>query len=89
MALGAARGEVLALVARQTLGWVGLGLATGLVVYLVAGRWTASLLYGVTPTDPVTIIGASTVLAATAVLASLVPARRASRVDPMVALHDE
>jgi ABC-type antimicrobial peptide transport system permease subunit len=67
----------------------GSGLAIGLFGALVAARLIQSLLYGVRPTDVGTFVAVSTVLAAVGLLASYLPARRASRVDPMVALRHE
>jgi ABC-type antimicrobial peptide transport system permease subunit len=63
------------------------GIATGLVASLVLGRLVASLLFGVVPSDPAVLIGASVVLLAIAATACLIPAFRASRVDPVNALR--
>jgi predicted permease len=65
------------------------GVAGGLVLYAVATPFLRTFLYGVTPADPVTLVGATAVLVATALLASWLPARRAARVDPTVALRAE
>jgi len=89
MALGACSGEVLKLVMVQGLALVLLGVALGLAGIWGVMRLISSLLYGVRPTDPVTILGAACLLAGSAVLACYIPARRASRVDPMVALRYE
>jgi putative ABC transport system permease protein len=89
MALGAERGDVLGLVLRQGLGLVGVGIAVGLAVAFVLSRFLASLLFEVTATDPVTFAAVPLLLAAVALVACWVPARRATRVDPMVALRQE
>jgi putative ABC transport system permease protein len=87
--LGAERGQVLRLVLGQGLLLTGLGIAVGVAGSLVVTRAIANLLFGVTPTDPVTFVGISLVLGLVAALACLVPALRATRVDPMVALRAE
>ena len=68
---------------------VSIGAAIGLPLSLAAGRLVSSQLFGVTGTDSLAMVGATTILFGTAVLASYLPARRASRVDPMVALRHE
>ena len=83
MALGARSGHVLRLVMSQGLRLVLLGVALGLAGILGLMRFVSSLLYGVRPTDPVTILGAAFALAGSALLACYVPARRASRIDPI------
>jgi ABC-type antimicrobial peptide transport system permease subunit len=89
MALGATGGAVLRMALGEALGLVLAGLAIGLVAALMATRWLATLLYGLTPTDPLTIGLATLLLLAVATLAGYLPARRAARVDPLVALrHD-
>jgi ABC-type antimicrobial peptide transport system permease subunit len=65
------------------------GIAAGLVIALAAAPQIAPLLYGVSPSDPVSIAGAALFLIVVAVTASLIPALRATRVDPILALHEE
>ena len=89
MALGASTRDVLRMVLREGLVVVIIGIAVGLVVALFVTRLIGSLLYGVSATDPVTFIGIPVLLAAVALLASYIPARRATRVDPMTALRYE
>jgi len=89
MALGAQPGSVNKLILRQGLRPVVAGLAAGLLASLVAMRALASLLYGVTASDPPTLLAVSGVLLAISALASATPARRAARVDPMAALRHE
>jgi predicted permease len=89
MALGAQPGGVHLLILRQGLRPVLAGLATGMLVSLAAMRAMASLLYGVTSTDPPTFLAVAVLLLAISALACAIPARRAARVDPMAALrHD-
>ena len=87
MALGAGRQTVLALVLRQGLTLVGAGVVLGVAGALAASRLVGTLLFA-SPSDPVSFVGASAALVAVALVASLVPARRASRVDPIIALRD-
>ncbi|HET7292336.1 MAG TPA: FtsX-like permease family protein [Vicinamibacteria bacterium] len=89
MALGAGRGALLSLVVGQSLRLAGLGVALGIVIALAGGRALESLLYDVKPRDPETLAGVAVFLIATALLASALPARRATRVDPMSALRYE
>jgi predicted permease len=89
VALGATRRRVLRLVLRHGLALVATGLALGFAASLAAGRALGSLLVGVAPHDPATFAGVAAVVAATALLAALVPARRALRVDPGRVLRDE
>jgi ABC-type antimicrobial peptide transport system permease subunit len=90
MALGAARADVIRLVMRGTILVAGLGIGAGIGVALAVTRLISSwLLFGVTPYDPPTILAAAAIIAAVCSLAAYLPARRASRVDPMIALRYE
>lgn len=89
LALGADRSNILRMVLRQGLGLALTGAAVGLVFALLVSHLVAGLLYGVKPTDPLTFVGVAILLMAVALLACYIPARRAMRVDPMVALHYE
>jgi len=89
MALGAEPGDVLRLVLRQGLSMAFLGLAIGIAAALALTRLLGSLLYGVTATDPLTFSSVVVLLLAVALLASYLPARRAARTAPMVALKYE
>jgi putative ABC transport system permease protein len=89
MALGAKRADVLRLVVRQGMTMTLIGLAIGLVFAFLLSRVMAGLLYGVSHNDPLTFAGVSIVLLAVALLACLIPARRATRVDPIIALRTE
>ena len=87
MALGADVGDVLRLVVGNALRLVGIGIGVGVVVALIATRVMGSLLYGVAATDPLTFAAICILLAGVALLASWLPARRAARVDPLVAIR--
>jgi ABC-type antimicrobial peptide transport system permease subunit len=89
MALGASAGTVRRMVVGQGMRVAGLGVAIGLAAALGVSGVMRSMLYGVTPTDPVTFGGIAGLLAAVALTACLLPAVRASRVDPMDALRAE
>jgi len=89
MALGADPRDVLGLVVREGTSVAALGVAIGIAVAIPATRTLAALLYGVKPGDPAVFIADSATLAAVAVVASYIPARRATRVDPMIALRAE
>ena len=87
-ALGADRSSILSLVLTQGLKTAGLGLALGLAASVVLARFLQTLLFEVTARDPVVFGGVAAVLFAVAIAACYVPARRATRVDPMIALRD-
>jgi putative ABC transport system permease protein len=89
MALGAERRDVLRLVVGHGMVLTLVGMAIGLAGAFGSTRVLSSLLFGVRPTDLVTFAGVSALLAAVALLASYIPARRATKVDPMVALRYE
>jgi predicted permease len=89
MALGASRLTVVRMILRQTLGLLAIGVALGILLSLVATKGASSLLFGLGPDDPLTLAGASIFLLAVALMASLVPAHRASRLEPMNALRHE
>ncbi|HEX5435575.1 MAG TPA: ABC transporter permease [Gemmatimonadaceae bacterium] len=89
MALGAQARDVLSLVMRQGAVLTVVGLAIGVAGALAAARLIAHLLFGVSATDPVTFIGVVVLLAAVALVASWMPARRATKVDPIIALRSE
>ena len=89
MALGAARGRVLGLVIQQGMTLALIGIVIGLGGAFVLTRLLGSQLYSITPTDPATFVGVSVLLATIALAATLVPALRATRVDPVVALREE
>ncbi|HEV2114698.1 MAG TPA: ABC transporter permease [Terriglobales bacterium] len=89
MALGASQASILHLVLGQGLLTAGAGVIVGIVIASAITRTMGSLLFGLSPTDPLTFAGAAALLVVVALLASYVPARRASKVDPMVALRYE
>jgi ABC-type antimicrobial peptide transport system permease subunit len=89
MALGAQRSEVIGLVLRRGLTLTAIGIVGGLAIATAVTRYAKALLFGVTPLDPGTFIGVSLIFVAVAAVASYLPARRASSVDPMVALRAE
>jgi predicted permease len=89
MALGARMRDVIELILRQGMSLAGLGIAIGLAGSLALTPLLSSFLYGVSPFDPATLLGVSLLLGAVALAASYLPARRAARVDPMVALRIE
>ncbi|HEU0207376.1 MAG TPA: ABC transporter permease [Candidatus Udaeobacter sp.] len=87
IALGARRGDVLQMTVAQGLKLVGAGMLLGLIAAFLLTRVLATLLFGVSPTDPITFAGISMVLLTVAILASYVPALRATKVDPIIALR--
>ncbi len=87
--LGAGRGELSRLVLGQGLKLTAIGIAIGVAVAIATSRLIAGLLFNVAPIDPMTLSGVAVFLAVVAILACLVPAQRASRVDPIVALRQE
>ncbi len=89
MALGAARSSVQALILRHGLSLVALGAGLGLLLSLPAGRLVRSSLFGISPADPLTYLLIPAVLLTVALLATWLPARRATRVDPVIALRSE
>jgi predicted permease len=89
LALGAAPRSVRWLVLRRTAALAAAGLAAGMVSSLLLSRQLASLLHGVSPADPLVLAAAAVVLFGTALLASYLPARRASRIDPLIVMKSE
>jgi putative ABC transport system permease protein len=89
MALGAKPGDVLAMILRQGMGLVTVGLVIGIGCALALTGMMKSLLFHVEPNDPITFVGVSAVLATAALMACYVPARRALRIDPLRALRSE
>ena len=89
MALGAQRPDVLALVVKQGMALVFVGIAAGTILSLATTRLISGMLFGITATDPLTFAGVAALLSVVAFLANYLPARRAASVDPMVALRYE
>jgi ABC-type antimicrobial peptide transport system permease subunit len=87
-ALGAQNGNILRLVLREGLGLALAGAVIGLVCALIVSHLMTGLLYGVRPTDPLTFSGVAVLLITVALLASYIPAWRATKVDPIVALRE-
>ena len=89
MALGSRRGSVLLMVLREAFWQVGIGLALGIPAAIGAGYVIANHLFGVTPWDPLMLSTATLLLGLATLVAAVIPARNASRVDPMIALRNE
>ena len=89
MSLGAARYDVLKLLLRWALSMVALCVITGIAGSLAIARVLSGFLFGIKPTDPITFLAIPMLLATVALLASYIPARRATKVDPLIALRDE
>jgi ABC-type antimicrobial peptide transport system permease subunit len=89
VALGAQRLDVLRHVIRGALTASSIGIVAGLIAAVAATRLLSTLLFGITARDPLTLLSAAAVLLVTTLVASYVPARRASRVDPVVVLRAE
>ena len=89
LALGATPADVMRQMLRESLGLTIAGLALGLLLAAAIARLLSALLYGVSPSDPLTLLAVSLVLAGATLLASLLPARRAARLDPVAALRHE
>lgn len=89
VALGAPRGEVLRLIVRQAMTMAAVGGVIGLLAAALGSRLLAGLLYGITPLDPISFAGAVGLLATLALVASLIPARRAASVGPVATLRAE
>jgi len=87
MALGATEGQVQSSVIEKTLRLAVLGIVVGTLASFAVAKWIASLLFGTAPTDPATFVGVILLLSAVALVAGFIPARRASRIDPMTALR--
>ena len=88
-AIGASQGQIVGLILKQGLWKTGLGIGLGLAGAFVLSRYMTSLLFGVTPTDPLVYGVVAVGLIVVALLASYLPARRAAKIDPLVALREE
>lgn len=89
MALGADRGAVVRMIVARGFAYAGVGAAVGLVVSFIGTRWLEGVLFGVSPTDPVTLLLVTVALLGVALIACWAPARRAARVNPVEALRSE
>lgn len=88
LALGASPESILRLIVTEGMRLVGLGAAVGLAGAVASSRWISSQLFGVQPTDPLTLVAGCALLTIVAMLACIIPARRAMRVDPSLALRN-
>ena len=89
IALGAQRADILRMTISEGLTLVAFGLTAGLIGAAILTQFVRTMLYGVNPTDPITFVAVPTLLAAVALLACYLPARRATQVDPLVALRED
>jgi ABC-type antimicrobial peptide transport system permease subunit len=89
MALGAPKHQVVALIIQQGMLPVAVGLAVGLAAALMLARLLTGIIYGVSAHDPVTLAIVTGVLAISALIGTLVPARRAARIDPLIAIRGD
>jgi predicted permease len=89
IALGAQSADVVSLLVRQGSRVVAIGVVLGSIAAIAAGRFVESILFGVSSRDPISILGASTILLAVAAMASFIPSWRATRIDPVVVLREE
>ena len=87
--MGAGRNDMLRLVVRQGMLLAGIGLAVGLAASFGVNRLLANLLFGVKTTDPMTYVAVAVILVSVALLATYIPARRAMKIDPLIALRYE
>jgi putative ABC transport system permease protein len=87
MSLGAEARDIFRLVVGQAVKLVGIGIVAGVIVALAATRVMTTLLFGITATDPVTFVSICFIIGAIALLASYIPANRATKVDPLVAIR--
>lgn len=87
LALGARRAELLLMVVRQGVAWTVVGLLLGMAGSIALSRYLRGVLFGITPVDPTTFAVVSAMFLLVTILATLIPARRIARVDPLVALR--